>query len=129
MAVSKQDILTGKIQSEMTFNEKVWTLCSRIPRGQVTTYGRIAAALGDPRSSRAVGGALNRNPFAPDVPCHRVVGSTGALTGFFHGIDRKREMLREEGVAFAGDAVDLSDCFKFEGTQRKAEEPLFAMNR
>jgi methylated-DNA-[protein]-cysteine S-methyltransferase len=97
----KSAILIGKLDSKMTFNQKVWAICARVPKGHVTTYADIAAALGT-RAYRAVGNALNRNPYAPAVPCHRVVGSTGALTGFALGIDKKRRMLRDEGVEVQG---------------------------
>jgi methylated-DNA-[protein]-cysteine S-methyltransferase len=101
-----RDITSGRIRSGMSFNEKVWAITSRIPRGRVATYGDIAQALGT-RGYRAVGAALNRNPHAPAVPCHRVVGSAGALTGFAGGLDKKRAMLRDEGIAFNGDRVNL----------------------
>src|SRR5437762_1947074 len=90
-------IKSGKIVQGMTFNEKVWALTARVPKGKVTTYGRIAEALGG-KGYRAVGNALNRNPFAPAVPCHRVVGSNGKLTGFASGLPKKRQMLAAEGI-------------------------------
>ena len=62
----------------MTFNEKVWALTAQVPKGQVTTYGEIARRL-KTKGFRAVGNALNKNPYSPTVPCHRVVGSDGAL--------------------------------------------------
>lgn len=101
----EQAIRSGKLLPSMTFNQKVWALTARIPRGQVTTYGAIARALGS-RGCRAVGNALNRNPYAPGVPCHRVVGADGSLTGFADGVAKKRAMLIEEGVRFAGRRVD-----------------------
>jgi O-6-methylguanine DNA methyltransferase len=103
----KQEILTGQIRPGMSFNEKVWAVCARIPAGRVATYGQIARLLGS-RGYRAVGMALNRNPYAPQVPCHRVVGSTGALTGFAGGIEKKRRLLASEGVPMKRDRVDLS---------------------
>lgn len=106
-------IRAGRIERGMSFNQQVWALTSRIPAGRVTTYGEIARALGSPKASRAVGNALNRNPFAPGVPCHRVVGSDGSLTGYAGGLDKKRRMLAEEKVPFAGDRADLSDLFTF----------------
>ncbi len=106
----EEDIKAGRIRQGMTFNQKVWALTARIPRGKVTTYAEIARKLGT-RGYRAVGNALNRNPYAPAVPCHRVVGSSGALTGFFHGIDKKRELLRKEGVALKASRVDLTQSF------------------
>lgn len=97
----------------MSFNEKVWALTARIPRGQVTTYRHIAQALKS-KAYRAVGNALNRNPYAPTVPCHRVVGSNGSLTGYAHGIARKRDMLKREGIRFNGQRADLTGCFDFQ---------------
>lgn len=91
-------IATGRLHPRMTFNERVWALCARVPRGKVTTYGEIARKLGT-RAYRAVGSALHKNPYAPTVPCHRVVGSTGDLTGFASGLRRKQQMLEAEGVA------------------------------
>ena len=67
-----------------------------IPYGETRTYGQIAAAIGRPRACRAVGMANNRNPVAIVVPCHRVVGSTGALTGYAGGLDAKALLLRIE---------------------------------
>ncbi len=93
----------------MTFNQKVWALTARIPAGRVATYGQIAAALGT-RAYRAVGMALNRNPYAPQVPCHRVVGSDGSLTGFAGGLDKKLALLADEGVPLRNGKVDLSAC-------------------
>lgn len=100
-------IKSGRICDGMTFNQKVWALCARIPRGQVATYADIARILGT-TAYRAVGNALNRNPYAPDVPCHRVVGSDGSLTGFAGGLPKKRQLLLDEGVAFRGHKADLS---------------------
>lgn len=91
-------ITTGRLHPRMTFNERVWALCARVPRGKVTTYGEIARKLGT-HAYRAVGNALHKNPYAPTVPCHRVVGSTGDLTGFASGLRRKQQMLESEGVA------------------------------
>ena len=108
----ERQIKSGQICEGMTFNEKVWALTVRVPKGKVTTYGEIARAL-NCNGARAVGNALNRNPFAPQVPCHRVVGSAGALTGFAGGLPKKQQMLKAEGVAFVGSRVDLTDRFTF----------------
>ena len=91
------EIHRGKLHRGMTFNQKVWALTARIPQGKVVTYGDIAKAL-KCKAARAVGNALNKNPYAPAVPCHRVVGSDGALTGFAGGLDKKRKLLLDEGV-------------------------------
>lgn len=105
----EQLIKAGKIVDGMSFNQRVWALCARIPTGRVATYGQIAAALGSPKAARAVGNALNRNPYAPAVPCHRVVGSNGSLTGFAGGLDKKRELLQAEGVQVDGNrAVEFA---------------------
>ena len=103
-------IKSGQLKPGMTFNEKVWAVTARIPRGKVMTYRDVAKALGS-NGYRAVGNALNKNPYAPIVPCHRVVGSDGSLIGFAGGLAKKRRLLREEGVPFAGTKVDLkSGC-------------------
>src|ERR687890_1857723 len=104
------DIRAGRIVPGMTFNQKVWALTARIPAGKVTTYARIAQALGS-KGYRAVGNALNKNPYAPAVPCHRVVGSNGSLTGFAGGLTKKQRLLREEGVAVQSDRACLDARF------------------
>ncbi|MBI2142764.1 MGMT family protein [Candidatus Woesearchaeota archaeon] len=81
----------------MGFSEKIWQLCRKVPRGRVTTYKEIAAAMKS-KAYRAVGNALNSNPYSPVVPCHRVVGSNGGLAGFAHGLKAKERLLRKEGV-------------------------------
>ena len=68
----------------------------RVRYGEVATYGALAARVGRPRAARAVGGALNRNPVAIVVPCHRIVGSSGSLVGYAGGLDRKRALLELE---------------------------------
>jgi len=102
----EREIKAGKILPGMNFNQKVWALTARIPAGQVRTYAWIARELGS-KGYRAVGNALNRNPYAPAVPCHRVVGSNGSLTGFAGGLDKKRKLLTEEGVAMKNGRVVL----------------------
>lgn len=81
------------------FQRRVYELCRRVPRGRVATYKAIGTALGGRgQIYRAVGVALNKNPFAPRVPCHRVVCSDGSVGGFAHGVKRKIALLRKEGV-------------------------------
>jgi len=99
-------ILAGRLRREMNFHQRVWALTARVPRGRVVTYGDIARKLGT-KAYRAVGNALNRNPYAPSVPCHRVVGCDGSLTGFAGGLEKKRKLLQREGIAFMGQKVDL----------------------
>lgn len=106
---AQRTILQGRIDGTMSFSQRVWAATVQIPAGKVSTYSAIAKALGS-RSPRAVGQALHRNPFAPQVPCHRVVGSDGSLTGFAGGLSKKKRMLQDEGVQFAGERVDLTQC-------------------
>lgn len=81
------------------FQQKVWGELRRIPYGETASYSEVAARLGyEPVVSRAVGAANGANPIPIIVPCHRVIGSTGALTGYAGGVDRKVALLRLEGV-------------------------------
>ena len=80
------------------FQLRVWALLREIPYGVTTSYGELARALGDPQKSRAVGAANGANPIPIIVPCHRVVGSKGELTGFGGGLERKRWLLEHEGA-------------------------------
>ena len=103
----KDKILSGKLSAGMTFNQKVWAVCVGVPEGKVTTYAAVARKLGS-EAFRAVGNALNKNPYAPKVPCHRVVGSDGSLTGFAGGLTKKKRLLQAEGVVFVKGKVDLA---------------------
>ncbi len=97
----------------MTFNQKVYELCKRIPKGKVTTYKIVAEKLGT-KAYRAVGNALNKNPDSKIVPCHRIIGSDGSLTGFASGLEKKKELLIHEDVEIIGDKVDLKKyIYKF----------------
>src|SRR5687767_2471843 len=109
----EKDIKSGSLKPGMNFNQKVWALCARIPAGRVATYGQIARALGSPGAARAVGNALNKNPYAPVVPCHRVVGSNGSLTGFAGGLAKKGQLLEREGVALRNGRADVKAPFAF----------------
>ena len=80
------------------FQQQVLLALARVPFGEVTTYGGLAAKIGKPRAARAVGGALNRNPVPIVLPCHRVIGSTGSLVGYGGGLERKEALLRLEGA-------------------------------
>jgi methylated-DNA-[protein]-cysteine S-methyltransferase len=77
----------------------VWKELSRIPRGETRTYGAIATKIGRPTAARAVGSAVARNPLSIVVPCHRVVGADGSLTGFAGGLARKAWLLAHEAGA------------------------------
>jgi methylated-DNA-[protein]-cysteine S-methyltransferase len=78
------------------FQESVWGLLLEIRHGETRSYGDLARALGRPNASRAVGAAVGRNPISIVVPCHRVLGSGGAITGFAGGVDRKAKLLALE---------------------------------
>lgn len=81
------------------FQQKVYKAILKIPKGQVWTYKQVAAKIGKPKASRAVGGALSRNQDAPYIPCHRVVGSRGDMVGYSvtGGIKAKLNLLKKEG--------------------------------
>ena len=87
------------------FQCQVWQALLEIPFGQTATYGAIARRCGRPRAVRAVGAAVGRNPVSIIVPCHRVLGSDGSLTGYAGGLPRKRALLSLEGLL----APDLFD--------------------
>ncbi|MDA3028526.1 MAG: methylated-DNA--[protein]-cysteine S-methyltransferase, partial [Actinomycetota bacterium] len=80
------------------FQKTVWSSLSRIPSGSTSSYAEQAAAIGRPSAVRAVASANGRNPLAVIVPCHRVIGADGSLTGFAWGLDAKQWLLRHEGV-------------------------------
>ncbi len=83
------------------FQRRVWQALRSIPPGCTTSYGALAASLGQPGASRAVGLANGANPVAIVVPCHRVIGANSSLTGFGGGLPRKRWLLQHEGVQLA----------------------------
>jgi len=89
------------------FDRRVWELISAVPYGQTTTYGDLARSLGAGTDPRDVGAAVGRNPMCIVIPCHRVIGSTGKLTGYAGGLGRKRTLLEIEHARTlqAGDAV------------------------
>lgn len=80
------------------FQQAVWTELRRIPSGTTVTYGELARRVGRPKAVRAVAQACGANPVAVVVPCHRVIGADGSLTGYASGIDRKRTLLEREGA-------------------------------
>jgi methylated-DNA-[protein]-cysteine S-methyltransferase len=81
-----------------TFQRSVWAALREIPYGATTTYAELAAAIGRPSACRAVGAANGRNPLPVIVPCHRVIGAAGALTGYGGGLERKRLLLALEAA-------------------------------
>lgn len=84
------------------FQQQVWRVLRQIPYGTTQTYGQIARAIGRPTACRAVGAANGQNPLPIVVPCHRVIGANGTLTGFAGGLELKRRLLQIEGVRVPG---------------------------
>lgn len=81
------------LEKETPFRQSVYTQLLKIPYGKTATYRELAAMIGKPKAARAVGGALHHNPLLILVPCHRIIGSDGSLTGFAGGTDKKRFLL------------------------------------
>ena len=99
------------MKQNKSFNEKVYALLRKVPKGKVTTYKALAEALGT-RAYRAVGQAMRCNPYAPEVPCHRVVASDGSIGGFSgkwdsnsREVKRKIKMLKKEGVEISNNRI------------------------
>ena len=86
------------LSSGTAFQQQVWRALCEIPLGETTSYGQLAAALGRPSAARAVGGAVGKNPLSVVIPCHRVMGAAGALTGYAGGVARKQQLLKLEGA-------------------------------
>jgi len=99
-----------KLIKNNTFRERVYEALKLVPEGKVTTYKALAEYLGT-RAYQAVGTAMNKNPYAPIVPCHRVINSTGDIGGFAKGTTKKIEMLTKEGIQIVDGKIDLK---KFE---------------
>ncbi|MBC8500301.1 MAG: MGMT family protein [Nanoarchaeota archaeon] len=79
------------------FEERIYAKLRKVPKGRVTTYGELAKAVGS-KGYRAVGQAMHKNPYAPKVPCHRVVNSDGSIGGFSSGVKNKIKLLKKEGI-------------------------------
>lgn len=84
------------------FQKKVWRELQKIPYGETRTYQQIAEAVGNEKACRAVGMANNRNPIVIMIPCHRVIGANGSLTGYAGGLEKKEALLRLEGCNIKG---------------------------
>lgn len=89
------------------FQQQVWTALRSIPIGAVITYGELAQRLGKPAAARAIGITNSLNPISIVLPCHRVIGANGALTGYAGGLERKRWLLQHEGVRLPGEQLNL----------------------
>ncbi|RJQ16990.1 MGMT family protein [Candidatus Woesearchaeota archaeon] len=94
------------------FQEKVYYYCKKVPKGKVTSYKEIAKAM-KTKAYRAVGTALNKNPYAPKVPCHRVINHDGSLGGFATGLKNKIKMLKDERVIITNGKIDRKYFFRF----------------
>jgi methylated-DNA-[protein]-cysteine S-methyltransferase len=94
----RQFTLSLDLSRGTPFQQQVWNALLAIDWGQTTRYGQLAHQLGRPQASRAVGLAVGRNPVSIIVPCHRVLGADGSLTGYAGGLDRKQSLLQREGV-------------------------------
>ncbi len=88
------------LQGGTAFQQSVWGALLNIPPGQTTSYGQLSQRIGKPSAVRAVGAAVGRNPVSVVVPCHRVLGGDGSLTGYAGGLARKSALLKLEGAAF-----------------------------
>lgn len=107
------------------FQKEVWKHLCDIPFGETRTYGQLAEEIGNPKAVRAVGLANGRNPISIVVPCHRVVGSNGSLTGYGGGLERKRFLLELEGVSLASQLTHMSGNRK--RTQSLSSPSLFPL--
>ena len=94
----EQDLPSVHFSHGTDFQKEVWEALRTIPMGETVTYGSIAEKIARPKAVRAVGAAIGRNPISIVVPCHRVIGGSGKLTGFAGGLDRKRWLLGHERV-------------------------------
>jgi len=92
---------------EQSFAQGVYKLTKLIPKGKVSTYKEVAGSLNNPKAARAVGNALNKNPYAPQVPCHRVIKSNGEVGGFAGGTNKKIAILKKEAIIIDKGKIDL----------------------
>tara|TARA_Y100000034_G_C6896493_1_gene413423 strand:+ start:915 stop:1226 length:312 start_codon:yes stop_codon:yes gene_type:complete len=92
--------------NKLPFSEKCYQLLKKVPKGKLTTYKALANKL-NTKAYRAVGNAMNKNPYAPKVPCHRVINSNGSLGGFASGLKNKIKLLKKEGIEIKNNKIDL----------------------
>tara|TARA_Y100000310_G_scaffold283924_1_gene306244 strand:- start:778 stop:1092 length:315 start_codon:yes stop_codon:yes gene_type:complete len=98
-----------------SFNERCYDLLRKVPKGKITTYKEIAKSLGT-KAYRAVGNAMNKNPYAPKVACHRVIKSNGEIGGFASGTKNKIKLLKKEGIIIKKGKIDLKKYnYNFKG--------------
>ncbi len=91
----------------LSFNEKVYFYCKKIPKGKVSTYKKIALLINSPKSFRAVGNALNKNKNTKTIPCHRVIKSDGTVGGYAFGTNKKAKILKSEGIEIINNKINL----------------------
>lgn len=89
-----------------SLSERCYELMRKIPKGKVTTYKSLALAL-QTKAYRAIGQICGKNPDAPNTPCHRVISSNGTLGGYAFGLDKKKELLKKEGIEIKNNKIDL----------------------
>lgn len=106
--------MTEQVSRTTNFYEQLYARLREVPKGRVTTYKELAKAVHS-KAYRAVGTAMNKNPYAPEVPCHRVVNSDGRVGGFAAGTKKKTAMLRKEGLLIKnGKVIDFAKAlFRF----------------
>lgn len=98
------------MRDKKSFSERCYKVLEKVPKGKVTTYKEIAKALNS-KAYRAVGNAMNKNPYYPKVPCHRVVKNNGEIGGFASGVKKKISLLKKEGIPIKNNKVE--DMNKF----------------
>lgn len=101
--LDKRSVINARTQ--MIRTSDVYDLLLKIPAGKVSTYGDLAKALGNPSASRTIGRILSENPNPIEVPCHRVVMSTGRIGGYAYGTVRKKQILEKEGISFINENI------------------------
>lgn len=99
--------LTNKVRGKQTMNieQKIYKKLLEVPKGQITTYGELAKAVGLKNGQRVVGRVMNKNPYPVIVPCHRVIMSTGKIGGYAYGEHIKAKLLKDEGIEIENDKI------------------------
>lgn len=115
--------LSLDLQGGTAFQQSVWRGLLAIPCGETLTYGALGRFIGHPEAVRAVGAAVGRNPISVIVPCHRVIGADGSLTGYAGGLDRKAALLTLEGAPM-GPSASVRSASRAAPVQRTLEEAL-----
>jgi len=105
---TEKDVVEA-LKQKTQFEKDVLLATFRIPKGKISTYKRIAEKIGRPKSYRAVGNALHKNPLSPIVPCHRVVSSNGSFSGPKKGAEGRRNMVAKEGIPIKKGKVKISN--------------------